>query len=88
MIQPILCGGKSVATDLFISINSADSSYEVYIGLALLERVKIDPEQLQHKMLVGRLAKAGPQNRALEVSVLCSSPTMALEVVVWQGANS
>ena len=55
MIQPILCGGETVETDLCVFLNSEASSYDAYIGLALLERVSIDPGDLQHKMLVGRL---------------------------------
>ena len=59
MIQPILCNNKSIATDISVFLNSSESQYDVYLGVALLERVDIDPESLQHKMLVGRLRNAG-----------------------------
>ena len=58
MIQPILTGCESVKTDLSVFLNSEESTHDVYLGLALLERVKIDPSDLQHKMLVGRLRNA------------------------------
>ena len=44
-----------VTTDLTVFHNKEQNSYDVYIGLALLERVNIAPEDLQHKMLIGRL---------------------------------
>ena len=58
MIQPILTCGESALTDLSVFLNTAESDYEVYIGLALLERVKVSPDDLQHKMLIGRLYNA------------------------------
>jgi hypothetical protein len=45
--------------------------YEVYIGVALLERVGTDPETVQRKVLVGRLHNAGnPLQRQLIGQVL------------------
>ncbi|MCK5805780.1 MAG: hypothetical protein KAI66_23315, partial [Lentisphaeria bacterium] len=58
-LQPVLVCGQSASTDLSIFVSDAESSYYVYLGVALLERVDIDPEQLQQKMLVGRLYNAG-----------------------------
>ena len=66
MIQPILSNSESVGTDLSVFLNSAESSYDAYIGIALLERVSVDPEELQHKMLVGRLWNAGARLNALQ----------------------
>ena len=65
MIQPILTCGESMSTDLSVFLNSAESDYEVYIGLALLERVKVSPEDVQHKMLIGRLYNAGVKLKVL-----------------------
>lgn len=59
MIQPVLHGGESIATDLSVFLNEEESSFDAYIGVALLERVPISPEALDHKMLVGRLFNAG-----------------------------
>lgn len=59
MIQPVLSSDNSISTDLSVFLNSSESTYEVYIGVALLERIGIDPKILQHKMLVGRLWNAG-----------------------------
>lgn len=59
MIQPLLCGGESIGTDLSVFLNEDESTYDAYVGVALLERVPIDPEALGQKMLVGRLYNAG-----------------------------
>lgn len=59
MIQPILFGGESIGTDLSVFLNKDESTYDAYIGVALLERVPISPEALGQKMLVGRLYNAG-----------------------------
>ena len=59
MIQPVLCGGESIDTDLSVFLNEEESSFDAYIGVALLERVPITPEALGHKMLVARLCNAG-----------------------------
>lgn len=65
MIQPVLCGGESIETDLSVFLNNEESSFDAYIGVALLERVPISPEALGHKMLVGRLFNAGVKLRRL-----------------------
>ncbi|MCK5803990.1 MAG: hypothetical protein KAI66_14225, partial [Lentisphaeria bacterium] len=58
-LQPVLVCGQSDSTDLSVFLNVEDSTYDSYIGVALLERVDIDPKNLQQKMLVGRLYNAG-----------------------------
>ena len=58
MIQPALCADKSAKTDFSIIYNETESSYDAYLGVALLERVNISGEDIQHKMLVGRLYNA------------------------------
>jgi predicted nucleic acid-binding Zn-ribbon protein len=54
-IQPILTSGETKLSDISVFRNEECNSYEVYINLALLERVSIDPDTLQHKMFIGRL---------------------------------
>lgn len=44
-------GGESIATDMSVFIDSSQTSYDLYIGVALLERVPISAEDLNHKML-------------------------------------
>jgi len=58
-LQPVLVCGQSDGTDMSVFTSGAGLTYEVYIGVALLERVEIGPKKLQHKMLVGRLYNAG-----------------------------
>lgn len=59
MLQPVLIGGECIGTDLSVFLNEDESTYDAYIGVALLERVPIDPKALGQKMLVGRLYNAG-----------------------------
>lgn len=59
MVQPVLFGGERIGTDLSVFLNEDESTYDAYIGVALLERVPIDPKALGQKMLVGRLYNAG-----------------------------
>jgi len=59
MIQPVLFGGECIGTDLSVFLNEDESTYDAYIGVALLERVPVDPKALGQKMLVGRLYNAG-----------------------------
>ena len=58
-VQPILCGGNGVATDLQIVLSESSDSILVFLGVALLERIRCSPEALEYKMLVGRLVNAG-----------------------------
>ena len=64
-LQPILACGNPSSTDLTVFLQHGGETYEVYIGLALLERVGIDRESLARKMLVGRLFNAGVPLRRL-----------------------
>ena len=59
MIQPILSCCESIDTDLSVFVNSEESEFYVYLGVALLERVSISPENIAHKMLIGRLYNSG-----------------------------
>ncbi len=58
-LQPVLSCREDAASDVPVSLNGADHAYDVYVGVALMERFGADPEIIQHKMLVGRLCNAG-----------------------------
>ena len=59
MIQPLLSCCESIDTDLSVFVNSEESEFYVYLGVALLERVSLSPENIAHKMLIGRLYNGG-----------------------------
>ena len=58
-IQPILCGGNGVASDLHLVVSEGSGCIDVFLGVALLERVRCSEDAPQYKMLVGRLVNAG-----------------------------
>ena len=58
-LQPVLSCGEGVLSDISVFLNHGGTDYEVYLGVALLERVGADPESVARKMLVGRLYNAG-----------------------------
>lgn len=64
-VQPILSGGNGIATDLQIVLSESSDSILVFLGTAVLERIRCSREALQYKMLVGRLANAGSSLSAL-----------------------
>ena len=64
-LQPVLSCREGISSDISVFLNHADTTYDVYIGVALMERVGVDPEIIQHKMLVGRLFNAGVSLREL-----------------------
>ncbi len=64
-LQPVLACDESVATDISVFLSQSESTYDVYIGVALLERVPTDPNELFHKLLVARLKNAGVSYRDL-----------------------
>ena len=59
MIQPVLSCCESIDTDLSVFLDEEESEFYVYLGVALLERVSISPEKIDHKMLMGRLYNGG-----------------------------
>ena len=65
-LQPVLACDKATASDITVFHSRSGETYEVYIAVALLERVGADPEVVQRKMLVGRLYNAGVALRELE----------------------
>ena len=65
-LQAVLSGGEGVSSDFTVFLSRAATTYDVYIGVALLERVGADPELIQRKMLVGRLFNAGFSRRKLQ----------------------
>ena len=46
ILQPVLACGQKEGTDLSVFLNVEDSTYDAYIGVALLERVDADLELL------------------------------------------
>jgi|GEM_PF-2338363 len=58
-LQPVLSCGEGAASDVSVFLSSGGTTYDVYVGVSLFERVGADPEIIQHKMLVGRLFNAG-----------------------------
>ncbi|MFW6367387.1 MAG: putative transposase [bacterium] len=58
-IQPVLTGGKGVATDLSLVASYSTNSLLVFMDTALLERVPASPECLQYKLLGGRMVNMG-----------------------------
>lgn len=58
-LQPILSCDQRDASDITVFLTAGGTTYEVYLGVALLERVGADPEAVARKMLVGRLCNAG-----------------------------
>ena len=58
-VQPVLCGGNGKATDLQLVLSESSGSVSVFLGTALLERLRCSPEALQHIALASRLVNAG-----------------------------
>jgi len=59
MVQQVLSCCESIDSDLSIFLDSAQNTYSVYLGVSLLEKVGADPNELNCKMLIGRLYNAG-----------------------------
>ncbi|MBT7830682.1 MAG: hypothetical protein HN708_10475 [Candidatus Marinimicrobia bacterium] len=64
-LHPVLACGEGAASDITVFLSREGTTYEVYLGVALLERVGADPESVSRKMLVGRLCNAGVSLREL-----------------------
>ena len=64
-IQPILTCDQTTSSDMTVSLTAGGTAYEVYLGVALLERVGAAAESVARKMLVGRLYNAGRTLREL-----------------------
>lgn len=58
-VQPILSCSQHSSSDITVSLCAEGTTYEVYLGVALLERVGAEPESVARKMLIGRLYNAG-----------------------------
>lgn len=65
-VQPALCPGNPVDCDLHVVPCEGDGSLLVFLGVAVLERVRCSPEGLQYKLLIGRLVNAGWSLSALQ----------------------
>ena len=66
MIQPVLSCCESIDTDLSVFLDTEESQYYVYLGVALLERVSVPPEAFDHKSLMGRLYNGGAKLSLLQ----------------------
>jgi len=64
-VQPVLPCSQKGSSDITVSLCAGGTTYEVYLGVALLERVGAGPESVARKMLVGRLYNAGRSLREL-----------------------
>ena len=58
-IQLVLSNYETLYSDLSVFLDKEESEFYVYIGVALLERISIDAEEIGHKMFIGRLYNAG-----------------------------
>lgn len=58
-IQLVLSSYETRYSDLSVFIDREESEFYVYIGVALLERISIDAEEIGHKMFIGRLYNSG-----------------------------
>ena len=77
-LQPVLSCGESASSDVSVFLSRSGTTYEVYVGVALLERVGADPAVIGHKMLVGRLYNAGVSLRELSASFYHDSRTVKI----------
>jgi hypothetical protein len=66
MVQQILSCCESIDSDLSVFLNSSEEHYYIYLGVALLEKISIDPADLRHKMLMGRLYNGGARLSILQ----------------------
>lgn len=65
-LQLLLIGDKAFS-DISVCFSKEDNSISLQLGLALIEKLRRDPDSLQYKMMVGRLAKLGyPLRRIME----------------------
>ena len=64
-VQPLLVGSENGGTDLTVFVGEGGRSYELYLGLGLVERVSVDPAAFQRKLLVARLYNARKPVREL-----------------------
>ena len=65
-IQLILSSYETRYSDLSVFLDKEESEFYVYIGVALLERVSINAEEIGHKMFIGRLYNSGVKLCVLE----------------------
>ena len=61
----VLTTGFGTTTDVSICTCEGGASFDVYIGVATIERVGADPGNLPRKMLVGRMGNAKASTRNL-----------------------
>ena len=58
-LQLILSNYEVKYSDLSVYLNNDESEFYIYIGIALLECISLNAEEIGHKMFIGRLYNAG-----------------------------
>lgn len=58
-IQLVLSNYETRYSDLSVFLDKEESEFYVYLGVALLERISINAEEIGHKMFIGRLYNSG-----------------------------
>jgi len=58
-IQLVLSSYETRYSDLSVFLDKEESEFYIYIGVALLERISINAEEIGHKMFIGRLYNSG-----------------------------
>lgn len=65
-LQLLLTGDKAFS-DISVCFSASDNSISLQLGLSLIEKLRWDPDSLQYKMMIGRLANLGyPLRRIME----------------------
>jgi hypothetical protein len=65
-LQLLLTGDKAFS-DINVCFSASDNSISLQLGLSLIEKLRWDPDSLQYKMMIGRLANLGyPLRRIME----------------------
>lgn len=62
----LLLTGDNAFTDISVIFSKADNSLSLQLGLALMEKLRRDPDTLQYKMAIGRLVNLGYPLRKIE----------------------
>lgn len=58
-LQLVLSNYESKYSDLSVFIDQKESEFYAYLGVALLERININAEEIGHKMFIGRVYNSG-----------------------------
>ena len=58
-LQLVLSSYETRYSDLSIFLSKEENEFYIYIGVALLERISTNAEEIGHKMFIGRLYNSG-----------------------------